>query len=212
MGRFPPNRLIVAFSLVCVLTLNVSGPALAAEPLTREIQPCPQPAIPTVRTTVKTTSGSAEIPEPMAKPPAVIPLGCDRPFIYRGEVYSADPPQAQDASTLKEFVKSVPEANSILEDYQSNRAKSKISAYTGTVALLLAVLAGPISKQFDGPNQSSVRTALQVGGLAIAAGGFFYSFTLLRTNEYLLPKAVDAYNGSNPNDGIELKFTTGWSF
>ena len=164
------------------------------------------------KTSVKVTQSSAEIPDPMKKPPTITPLGCDRPFIYRGEVYSADSPQAQDGSTLKEFVKSVPEANAILEEYQSNRGKSRLSAYTGTVGLLLAVLAGPISKLFDDSNRTSVRSGLQVGGLAIAAGGFFYSFTLLRTNEYLLPKAVDAYNQAKPNDGIELKFTTGWSF
>lgn len=163
-------------------------------------------------TSVTTTRSSAEIPSPMQKPPTITPLGCDRPFVYRGEVYSADPPQAQDASTLREFVKSVPEADSVLAEYQTNRSKSRISAYTGTVGLLLAILANPISRRFSPASQESIKTALQVGGLAIAAGGFFYSFTILRTNEYLLPRAVEAYNQAKPNDGIELKFTTGWSF
>lgn len=161
---------------------------------------------------VTITASSAEIPTPIKKPKAIIPLGCDRPFIYRGELYSADSPQAQDASTLRGFVKSVPEADSLLADYQSNRSKSTLSAYTGTVGVLLALLAGPISRQFSAASRDSVRSALQVGGIAIAAGGFFYSFTLLRTNEYLIPKAVDRYNASKPDDSIDLKFTAGWTF
>lgn len=168
------------------------------------------------QTKVTMTRGSAQagaqIPEPIQKPPTISPLECARPFVYRGETYSADSPQAQDASTLKEFVGTVPEAKSTIEEYQTNRTKSKLSAYTGTVGILLAILSGPISKQFNDASRDSVRTALQVGGLAIAAGGFFYSFTLLRTNEYLLPKAVDQYNQARPQDPIELRFTTGWTF
>jgi hypothetical protein len=192
-----------------VLCLMISAVGLTwVVPSSFAAAPCTQ----TANTQIKMEKSSAQIPDPIKKPPNVIPLGCERPFIYKGETYSADSPQAQDASTLKEFVQTVPEANSILEDYQSNRSKSKLSAYTGTVGLLMAILAGPISKQFNSNSQASVRTALQVGGLAIAAGGFFYSFTLLRTNEYLLPKAVDAYNQAKPDDGIELRFTTGWTF
>jgi hypothetical protein len=157
-------------------------------------------------------SSSAEIPTPIIKPKTIVPLGCERPFIYRGETYSADSPEAKDASNLREFVKSVPEAEEMLKEYQSNRNKSKLSAYTGTVGILLALLAGPISKQFNGPSRDSIRSALQIGGIALAAGGFFYSFTLLRTNEYLIPKAVDRYNQSKPEDPIELKFSTGWTF
>ncbi|MBS1959782.1 MAG: hypothetical protein JST80_09945 [Bdellovibrionales bacterium] len=199
---------MLRFGLKSIMILTLFSVQVPSQAMAG-IAPCTQMP---ERTSVTTTKSSAEIPDPMKKPPSITPLGCDRPFVYKGEVYSADSPQAQDASTLREFVKSVPEADSILEDYQSNRTKSKISAYTGTVGILLALAAVPISRWIGGDSADSARTALQVGGLAIAAGGFFYSFTLLRTNEYLLPKAVDAYNAKKPNDGIELKFTTGWSF
>jgi len=152
------------------------------------------------------------IPSPLRKPKDITPLGCDRPFLYRGEVYSTDPPQIQDASTLKYFVQSVPEANSILDEYQSVRSKSKISAYTGTFGLLMFLLSNPVAKQFSAANQDSVRGALRIGGISIATGGFFYSFMLLRSNEKLIPKAVDAYNRVKPNDPVELQFSTGWSF
>jgi len=152
------------------------------------------------------------IPSPLRKPKDIIPLGCDRPFLYRGEVYSTDPPQIQDASTLKYFVQTVPEANSILDDYQSVRNKSKISAYTGTFGVVMFLFSNTIAKQFSAANQDSVRGALRVGGLSIATGGFFYSFMLLRSNEKLIPQAVDAYNKVKPNDPVELQFSTGWSF
>jgi hypothetical protein len=157
-------------------------------------------------------SSSAEIPSPIQKPKVVVPLGCDRPFSYRGDVYSTDSAQAQDAANLKNFVKSVPEADATIAEYQNNREKSKISAYTGTLGLLIAMLAPPISNQFTGPSRTAILAALRVSGIAIAAGGFFYSFTLLRSNESLLPKAVGQYNQAKPNDPIELQFSTGWSF
>jgi hypothetical protein len=162
--------------------------------------------------TVNLSPSSAEIPTPLRKPPPVIPLGCERPFLYQGELYSSDPPQAQDASTLKYFVKDVPEANAILEKYEVNREKSKISAYTGTFGLLLIALAGVISRKIRREDPDYWDAGLiHVGELA-AAGGFIYSFTLLRTNEALLPKAVEAYNQAKPNNPIELKFSTGWTF
>ena len=152
------------------------------------------------------------IPAPLRKPKDIIPLGCERPFTIHGETYSTDSPQSQDASTLKYFVDSVPESASYLEEYQSTRTKSKISAYTGTLGILMFIFSNPISKQFHPDSQDSIRTTLRLGGIALAAGGFFYSFTILRTNEYLIPKAVDAYNKTKPNDPIELQFTTGWRF
>jgi hypothetical protein len=198
------SNFFVSF-LISVFVLSLTPP-----PSWAGVAPCTQTTKEVE--SVQVARSSAEIPNPMQKPPTITPLGCDRPFVYRGETYSADPPQVQDASTLREFVKPVPAADQIMAEYQGNRSKSKISAYTGTVGLLMLILAGPISKQFSGPNRDSIRGALQVGGFAIAAGGFFYSFTLLRANESLLPKAVDAYNQARPDDGIELKFTTGWSF
>ncbi len=152
------------------------------------------------------------IPAPLRKPKEITPLGCDRPFTIHGETYSADSPQAQDASTLKYFVQSVPDSASILDDYQAARTRSKISAFAGTFGLLMFLLSNPIAKQFNGPTQHSVRMTMRFGGLAVAAGGFFYSFTLLRTNENLIPQAVDTYNKSKPNNPIELQFTTGWKF
>ena len=152
------------------------------------------------------------IPAPLRKPKDVIPLGCDRPFLYRGEVYSTDPPQIQDASTLKYFVQTVPEANSILDDYQSVRNKSKISAYTGTFGVVMFLFSNTIANQFSAANRDSVRNSIRLGGLTIATTGFFYSFMLLRSNEKMIPKAVDAYNKVKPNDPVELQFSTGWSF
>jgi hypothetical protein len=175
----------------------------------------PQPFIPTRcadTTTITLTKSSAEIPVPLRKPPPVIPLGCERPFLYQGELYSSDPPQAQDASTLQYFVKDVPEANAYLEKYQSNREKSKFSAYTGLFGLLLLIAASPLAKVISPNNVDPTRSIFRYSGEAIMAGGFIYSFTLLRTNEYLIPKAVEAYNQAKPNNQIELKFSTGWTF
>ena len=167
------------------------------------------PAAPIV---ITTSSSSAEIPVPLRKPPSVIPLGCERPFLYQGELYSADPPQAQDASTLKYFVKDVPEANAYLTQYQANREKSRISAFTGVFGLVLLLTSGTLAKTISHDNPDSLHNVLRYSSEALLAGGFLYSFTLLRANEYLVPKAVDAYNHAKPSNPIELKFSTGWTF
>jgi len=203
------QRIGLNLTLNLAVSLWIGLSAQASEPAPHYPR-CYQEHVTLERLTM--SPASAEIPQPIKKPKTIIPLGCDRPFVYRGELYSADSPQAQDVATLRHFVSSVPEADSLLAEYQSNRKKSTLSAYTGTAGILLALLASPIANQFHGPSHDAVRSALQIGGIALAAGGFFYSFTLLRTNEYLLPKAVDRYNDSKPDDPIELRFTTGWTF
>ena len=157
-------------------------------------------------------ASSAEILPPLQKPKSAAPIGCERPFVYRGEVYAVDAPQSQDASTLRAFVKSVPEADSIIQNYQERRERSKISAYTGTIGLLSILVANTFIRRSNIESKDSLISGLQIGGLALTAGGFAYSFGLLRTNEFLLPKAVEAYNHAKPEDPIELRFQAGWSF
>lgn len=200
MGQMRRN-----FFRLLILTC-LSAPTLSQAEDTRP-NPCRQ-----ADEQVTTISSSAEIPPPLKKPKTIIPLGCDRPFIYRGEIYSADPPQAQDASTLKYFMKDVPEANRILEEYQKKRIQSQISAYTGTAGIFMLIFASTLGSQFDRSNPNGVAGPLRLGGLALASGGFLYSFLLIRSNDSLIPQAVQTYNHSKPDDPIELKFTTGWSF
>jgi hypothetical protein len=152
------------------------------------------------------------IPSPLRKPKDIVPLGCERPFTIRGETYSADSPQAQDASTLKYFVQNVPSSNQIMDEYQSNRNLSTTSAYIGTMGVIMFLLSNTIGNQFNAASKTSVSNALRVGGVCIAAGGFFFTFAYLHDNEYLIPKAVEAYNTAKPNEPIELQFTTGWRF
>ena len=154
----------------------------------------------------------ASIPAPLRKPKNIIPLGCDRPFTIHRETYSTDSPQSQDAATLRYFVQSVPEADSMLNEYQENRIASKTSAYIGTLGILMFVFSNTIAKQFEASSQGPVRDSLRIGGLSFAAGGFFFTFAHLNQNERLIPQSVEAYNKAKPNDPIELQFSTGWRF
>ncbi len=192
----------VLFYLVLVTVTTTVTTAFAASPSL--LTPCRDPAA---------DKTAFEIPTPLKKPKPLIPQGCERPFFYHGELYSADSPDAHDAANLKYVVQSVPEANSILDEYQSNRAKSRISAYSGTFGIFLMFFAARISRIFNhGESNDSTMRAFKIGGGAIAAGSFLYSFTLLQTNEYLIPKAVDTYNLNKTDDPIELRFSAGWSF
>lgn len=152
------------------------------------------------------------IPSPLRKPKDIVPLGCDRPFSYRGEIYSVDSPLSQDASTLKYFVKDVGASNQLIEEYQSNLKDSKTSAYIGTLGILMFVFSNLIGKQFSSGSSQAVTQAFRIGGASFALGGFFFTYSSLNQNENLIPKAVEAYNQAKPNDPIELQFSTGWRF
>ncbi len=150
-------------------------------------------------------------PGELRKPVLSPILGCERPFVYRGETYSVDSPQSQDASVLRSFVREVPEAEAHLKRYQERRELSRVSAYTGTVGIAMILIANTFMSHLDS-SRYPIKTVLQLGGLGLTAGGFLYSFSLLRANEALIPKAVDSWNAARPADPIELKFQAGWSF
>lgn len=171
---------------------------------------CPNPTVEELR--IKMGLSSAEIPGRLEKPRSRPSIGCDRPFLFRGEVYAVDAPQAQDASNLRLYVREVPEADSILAEYQNRRDRSRLSAYTGTLGLILYLVANSLSKGAATPESQSLWSTFKYTGLALTAGGFIYSYSLLSSNERLIPQSVDAYNRAKPKEPIELKFETGWSF
>ena len=186
MGKF-------ALSFFIILALLIARPAVFAEGTA--VQPCP----------------TLTLPAPLKKPKDITPLGCPRPFTIHGEIYSADSPQAQDASTLRYFTQSVPSAHALLTQYQDNRESSKTGAYIGTLGLALFIFSGPLAAQF-GSSKAQFRAAFRTGGIIMAASGFFFTFSYLRDNESLIPKAVQNYNQAQPQDPIELQFSTGWRF
>jgi hypothetical protein len=73
-------------------------------------------------------------------------------------------------------------------------------------------VANSLSKGAATPESQSLWSTFKYTGLALTAGGFIYSYSLLSSNERLIPQSVDAYNRAKPKDPIELKFETGWSF
>lgn len=198
------------FRVPLILSLLLAMNSFAEPPVFKP-HPCNDNTVEDIR--LQLHRDSAEIPNPLVKPKPVTPLGCDRPFVYRNEVYSTDSPQAQDAASLKFFTQAVPEANQYLDQYQHNREKAKLSAYTGTFGLLLLLIAPAMSRSFfSAPSRDKAFEIAQITGIAIAAGGFVYGFTLLRANESLIPKAVDTFNSVKKDDPIELRFSAGWKF
>ena len=148
----------------------------------------------------------------LIRPKPVIPLSCNRPFLYHGEFYSIDSPQAQDAQTLKYFTRASERAQTLLTEYQENRDRSRISAYTGTLGGMLILFAGAIGRWIHPRDPKTIRSASTLLGAAIAIEGFSYSFMLLRKNESNITQAVDAYNLDQPKDSIDLELNAKWSF
>ncbi|MBC7396008.1 MAG: hypothetical protein H7333_01075 [Bdellovibrionales bacterium] len=201
-------RSSLIFALIFATRSFASTPLVATPP-----SPCPQP-----KRSVQTIDfhqSSAEILAPLKRPDPITPLGCDRPFAYQGEIYSVDAPQSQDASNLKYFTRSVPAAALLLEDYQTVREATRITAYICTVAVVVAVLAPQIARRIERSppwHAEHLAQVIRLSALAFAAGNVAYSFSVLRENEKLLSQAVNTYNQSSPKDPIELRFNTTWSF
>jgi hypothetical protein len=148
----------------------------------------------------------------LIRPKHITPIGCTRPFIYHGEIYSVDSPQAQDAQNLKYFTRDSQKAQDLLTQYQENRYQSRVSAYTGTAGILLAIIALPLGRWISPSNPTTIQSAALLLGTAIAIEGYSYSIMLLRENESLIPRATQEYNHDRPKDPVELQFSTGWSF
>jgi hypothetical protein len=158
-----------------------------------------------------TAKPSENLPN-LNRPQPIIPLGCNRPFLYRGELYSIDSPQAQDAATLKYYTQDSKEAQALLTEYQENRNRSKVSAYSGTLGAAIAIFSTGLGRWLNPRNPKTIQTAALLTGAAIAIEGFSYSIMLLRNNETLITRAVDAHNQDKPKDPVELQFSAGWSF
>jgi hypothetical protein len=214
-------RVRVLFALLCALS---SASPSQAEPFF-PITPCSldsngeSPArfakldhTPRALTSTASTPTNGTAPQNLTRPKIIIPLGCNRPILYRGELYSIDSPQAQDAQTLKAITKDSPEAQALIDQYQNNRIKSRISAYTGTVGIFIAIFSTGLGRWLHPRDPKLLQTAALLTGAAITVEGFSYSINLLRSNEAVLTKAVNAHNQNKPNDPVELQFTTGWSF
>jgi hypothetical protein len=151
-------------------------------------------------------------PSILERPKPMIPLGCNRPFLYRGEIYSVDSPQAADAGNLKYFIRDTALSQKYLDQYQDNRRKSRISAYTGTTGLFLALFSAGIGRWLTPRNPGPVAATSAILGGALMIEGISYSMSLLRQNEALLKEAVDAHNKDKPKDPVELQFSLGWGF
>lgn len=148
----------------------------------------------------------------LTRPKVIIPLGCARPFAYRAELYTVDSPQAEDAQNLKFFTRKSPEAQRLLNEYQTNRTRTSISGYAGTAGILLALFSSGLGRWIHPRDPGTIQKATALIGAAIAVEGISYSISMLRTNDQLITRAADAYNHDQPRDPVELQFTAGWSF
>jgi hypothetical protein len=205
-------RVRVLSALLCALSFATLSHAEPLFPLT----PCGANSYARLDTSPHVISNSAPAnsmgPRNLTRPKEIIPLGCNRPFLYQGEYYNIDSPQAQDSQNLKSATKDSPEAQTYLTEYQNNRKRARISAYTGTLGAFIAIFSTGLGRWLNPRQPKTIQMAALLTGAAIATEGFSYSLSLMRVNETLIPRAVDAHNKNKPNDPIELQLNAGWSF
>lgn len=142
---------------------------------------------------------------------------CQRSFTYQGKTYSCDSNIRLDGENLRPILRTVPEAVSELDDYQKTRRQVRAAAYVGTLGVIVMIAGALFSLRYREAGvatdlSSSVRnTSLWIGG-GIAAGSFVTALSLVKGNEERLNRAVDRFNAANPEEPIQLQFTTGFSF
>lgn len=166
----------------------------------------------------------AIIPRRPSAPPPLAPKGppevfrCQRQFVHDGKDLPCDSYVRMDGQGLRPILQSVPEALSELETYQGNRKKIRNAAYAGTLGLATLVVGVLVSTQFRDssgnptPTSEMIHDLSIIGGGGLAAGGFLYALSFIKTNETHLANAVDYYNRAKPDSPIQLKFTAEMNF
>lgn len=160
----------------------------------------------------------AEIPAAPTAPPRlqVSPpkdgFECPRKLIYEGREISCDSYLKQDGERLRPIISGVPAAVKELNQYQATKRNIQNAAYVGSfgAALILAGFLGP--KFFSMGDPVLVRNRLVFPGAFIMAGSLGVSLYLLHDNEKRIGNAVKHFNEANPENPIQLLFSTGVSF
>lgn len=150
-------------------------------------------------------------PPPQLAPPqnAFRAMGCRREFSLSGKVYRIDSYHNQDGEGLRPFVKDVPTANRLLNDYQSNRNALTTSAYLGTIGIVAALLGPLLVNQLVGNEGTALQVGriLRIAGFGLTLGAAAYSIGILRGNESKIDEIVREYNLARPTQPIQLLFT-----
>ena len=137
---------------------------------------------------------------------------CKRAYIYQGKFYTCDSNLNWDGENLRAILQDVPASLTELNLYQRNRNQVKTLGYYSSIGLGLTALTYLVSRSLDGNTGLNVRRVGFSVGLSLAAGSFIYGFSLLKTNEQHLGRAVEAHNQAHPESPIELQFSTGIQF
>ncbi len=141
------------------------------------------------------------------KSPADVPH-CERYFVYRGKKLECDSNANQDAERLRPIMVDVPSALAELDTYQENHDKLRYTAYFGTIGVLL-ILGGVFSRPVDF-STGAIRFGgyLALLGAGVTLNSILYGWSVLKTNEAHLSRAVENYNRVHPTDPVQLQFST----
>jgi hypothetical protein len=139
---------------------------------------------------------------------------CSRSFVYRNRTLPLDSSRKLDGDGLRQVFKKVPQAEAMLNDYQSRLKSSRWPAYVGTLGIATAVggavYAGTLQSSLG---QRDTRYAFLLSGLFLAVAAYSYGQYAIVQKEKVLEKAVNTYNDAVPGvDRITVDFgpvTTG---
>ncbi len=130
---------------------------------------------------------------------------CVRSYTYRNRSFSIDSSRKLDGEGLRKVFKQVPQSESLLNDYQSNKKISNIPAYTGTIGFLSAAIGEIYASSLTYPGKRDTRYVTILGGLGLLFGSYIFGKLLIKKNENTLGEAVNTYNRlSIPTEQIRV--------
>ena len=171
-----------------------------------------------------------QIPSTPSAPPGLVQkrapsiAHCERYFLYQGKKIECDSNLGSDGEVLRPLMKDVPSAVSELDTYQHNRWVARNLAYLGTAGLIVLIAGAMFGREKyidtstninsgkEGDRLNLLGRYLYYGGAGVAGGSGIYGFSLVRSNEAHIGNAVENYNRVNPDNLIELQFSTGIHF
>lgn len=132
--------------------------------------------------------------------------GCSRFFVQNGATHPIDSGHRQDGEGLRPAFKSNPEAERLLNEYQSSLKSPNWPAYVGTLGLVMTV-GGIIAAPSMHPRrvgQRNIRYAFTGTGVGIIVGSYIWGQQRRIANEETLNSAIAAYNSGIQDSGKRI--------
>jgi|GEM_PF-1725517 len=127
--------------------------------------------------------------------------GCVRHYTYKNKTYPADSSRKPDGEGLRKLFKKSPQAEEMLNNYQSRLTTLRWPAITGSIGVASMITGVIYASQLDTQlGRRDTRLVMIGAGASLILASYAYGQLGRHLNEKNLEKAVETYNDSVPKE------------